>query len=209
MGSSSREELQEDFDALHAVVSRILGHAFGVLTTPERLTLLERLEEETRRLRVPGHALIKQIAEQSDDAELGGKLSLVLAHRLRITRGEASQRVAEATDLGPRRAITGEPLAPRLTATAAAQRDGTIGAAHVRVIRRLFQQLPCWVDLETRETAEAHLADLATQFRPEQVAKLAGRLSDCLNPDGISPRRIGPVGAGWSWVSKTVMGCRT
>jgi hypothetical protein len=184
MGSICREELQDDFDALHTVVSRIVGHSFDALTTPERLTSLERLEHETRRLRAPGHELINQVAEQSDDAELGGKLFHVLADRLRITRGEASQRVAEAADLGPRRAMTGEPLPPRLTATAAAQRDGKIGAAHVRVIRRFLRQLPCWVDSGTRDTAEAHLARLATQFRPEQVAGLAERLSDCLNPDG-------------------------
>jgi hypothetical protein len=184
MGSSSRKEIQEDFDALRTVVSRVVGHSFDALTTPERLALLERLERETRRLRVPGHELINQIAEQSDSTELGGTLSHALADRLRITRGEASRRVAEAADLGPRRALTGEPLPPFLTATAAAQRDGKIGPAHVAVTRRSFNQLPCAVDIDTRECAEKHLAKLATQFRPDQVAKLADRLADCLNPDG-------------------------
>jgi Domain of unknown function (DUF222) len=182
--SSSREEIQEDFYALRTVVSRVVGHSFDVLTTPERLALLEQLEHETRRLRVPGHELINQIAEQSNSTELGGKLSHALADRLRITRGEASRRVAEAADLGPRRAITGEPLPPLLTATAAAQRDGKIGPAHVAVIRQFFNQLPCSVDLDTRECAEKHLAMLATQFRPDMLAELAGRLTDCLNPDG-------------------------
>ena len=184
MGSSDRGEVQEDFDALRTVVSRIVGHSFAALTTPERLALLERLEQETRRLRFPGHALINQIAEQSDSTELGGKLSHVLADRLRITRGEAARRVAEAADLGPRHALTGEALEPRLTATAAGQRDGKIGRAHVAVIRRFFDRLPPSVDIETHENAEAHLAKLATQFRPDQVAKLADRLTDCLNPDG-------------------------
>ena len=102
MLSSSSEGIQEDFDALRAVVSRIVGHSFDGLTIPERLASLERLEQETRRLRVPGHELINQIAEQSDSTELGGKLSHVLADRLRITRGEAGRRIAEAADLGPR-----------------------------------------------------------------------------------------------------------
>jgi hypothetical protein len=184
MHSSNREDIQEDFDALRAVVSRIAERSFDALTTPERMALLERLEHETRRLRVPGHALINQIAEQADSTELGGNLSQVLAERLRITRGEANRRVAEAADLGPRRAITGEPLPPRLPATAAAQREGAIGPAHVAVIRRFFDQLPCSVDLDTRDCAEQHLAKLATRFRPDQVAKLADRLIDCLNPDG-------------------------
>jgi hypothetical protein len=184
MLSSAREEIQEDFDALRAAVSRILGHSYEALTTPERLRLLERLEQETRRLRVPGHQLINQLAEQAPPEELGGKLSHALADRLRITRGEARRRVAEAQDLGPRRALTGESLAPLLTATAAAQRAGDIGAGHVQVIRRFFNRLPGWVDLHTRELAEKHLAELATQFRPEQVADLADTLTDCLNPDG-------------------------
>jgi hypothetical protein len=92
--------------------------------------------------------------------------------------------VADAADLGPRRAITGEPLVPRLTSTAAAQRDGMAGAGHVAVIRRLLQELPCWVDAQTRACAEADLAKLATEYRPEVVRKVAERLACYLNPDG-------------------------
>ncbi|HEY1443222.1 MAG TPA: DUF222 domain-containing protein [Mycobacterium sp.] len=43
--------------------------------------------------------MINQLAERSDPTELGGKLCHALADRLRITRGEASRRVAEAADL--------------------------------------------------------------------------------------------------------------
>jgi hypothetical protein len=70
---------------------------------------------------------------------------------VRSTRGEANRRVAEAADLGPRRAITGEPLPPLLTGTAAAQRNGHIGAGHVRVLRDFVHGLPCSVDVGTRE----------------------------------------------------------
>lgn len=106
----------QDFDALGAVVSRIVGRSFEALTTPERLNLLQRLERETRRLRAPGHELINQLAEQAGPDELGGPLPHALADRLRITRGEARRRVAEAADLGPRRALTGQALPPLLTA---------------------------------------------------------------------------------------------
>ncbi|MEE6139067.1 HNH endonuclease signature motif containing protein [Mycobacterium sp. 050128] len=184
MCSSSREEIQEDFDALRGAVSRIVDHSYDALTTPERLALLERLECETRRLRVPGHELINQLGEQSDSGELGGTLTAALAHQLRITRSEAGRRIAEAADLGPRRAISGEPLPPRLTATAKAQRDGNIGSSHVAVIRQFFDALPSWVDIETREYAEKDLAEHATHYRPDQVAKLADRLAAYLNPDG-------------------------
>ena len=71
-----------------------------------------------------------------------------------------------------------------MPAAAAAQRDGAIGADHVAVIRRLFRQLPESVDIDTREHAEKDLAAKASQFRSDQLAKLARHLMDCLNPDG-------------------------
>jgi Domain of unknown function (DUF222) len=184
MLSMDRDEIVSDFDALDAVMSRLMGRSFEALTTLERLALLERCETVRRGLPAIEHGLINQIAEQADATELGGKLPAALADRLPITRGEAARRVAEAADLGQRRAVTGEPLPPLLTATAQTQRAGRIGTAHARVIRDFFRRLPCSVDLETREAAEAHLAKLAAQFRPEQVAKLADRLADCLDPDG-------------------------
>ncbi|OBH67968.1 hypothetical protein A5682_12315, partial [Mycobacterium mantenii] len=130
------------------------------------------------------HQLINQVGEQADSAELGGKLSWVLADRLHISRAEAGRRIAEAAELGPRRALSGEPLGPVLPATAAAQRDGAIGADHVAVIRRFFHRLPESVDVETCVRAEQHLAVKAGEFGPEQFAKLARRLMDCLDPDG-------------------------
>ncbi len=114
-----------------------------------------------------------QLAAHADATELGGKLCRGLANRLRISRGEAARRIAEATDLGQRQAITGEPLAPWLSATAEAQREGRIGAEAVRVIRGFFHRLPEAVDVETREHAEAQLGR-------------AGR--------GASPRRAGQAG---------------
>ncbi|WP_052742849.1 HNH endonuclease signature motif containing protein [Mycobacterium nebraskense] len=184
MALTDRDEIQGDVDALRAVVSRFQGHSYEALTNPERLQLLEILECETRRLQAPTHQLINQVGEQGDSAELGGKLSWALADRLHITRGEASRRIAEAADLGPRRALSGEPLVPVLPATAAAQRDGAIGSDHVAVIRRLFRQLPESVDIDTREHAEKHLASEATRYRPDELVKLARHLMDCLNPDG-------------------------
>jgi hypothetical protein len=184
MRSSSREDIVEAFDTLRDAVSRVSELSFDALTTPERLNLLERLEVETRRLAVPRHELINQIGEQSNCEELGGKLPAVLAERLRITRGDARRRVAEAADLGPRRGLTGEPLPPLLTATAEAQRAGRIGAAHVRVIRSFLRRLPASVDVGTREAAETHLGELATQFDPETLAGLAEVLAGYLNPDG-------------------------
>ncbi|HYY00166.1 MAG TPA: DUF222 domain-containing protein, partial [Mycobacterium sp.] len=184
MPSSSREEIVEVFDVLKAGMKRAVDLTFDVLTTPERLGLLRNCEEIRRVLSAVEHPLINQLAEQADTTELGGKLAPALANRLRISRAEASRRIHEAADLGPRQALNGEPLAPVLPATAEAQRNGDIGGGHVAVIRGFWHRLPDFVDLETQVKAEAQLARLAGEHRPDVLAKLADKLTDCLNPDG-------------------------
>jgi hypothetical protein len=184
MGSGSREEIVEVFNALDADLDRLCELSFDVLTTPERLRALERLERAARRLRAPEHALINQLDAQAGDEELGGTLRSALADRLRITKAEAGRRIAEAGDLGQRWALTGEPLAPQLAATATAQREGLVDDGHVKVIRSFFAHLPAEVDASTREAAEADLAEKASGYRPDELAKYAQRIMDWLSPDG-------------------------
>ena len=184
MRSSSREEIVEVFDALEAAHKRARDLTFDVFTTPERLGYWKswnRCGADTRPSNTP---LINQLAEQADPTELGGKLPAALANRLRISRAEASRRIHEAADLGQRRALNGEPLEPVLPATAEAQRNGELGAGHVAVIRGFCHRLPDFVDIETRAKAEAQLARLGREHRPDELAKLADKLTDCLNPDG-------------------------
>jgi hypothetical protein len=59
-----------------------------------------------------------------------------------------------------------------------------VGAGHVAVIRGFVHRLPDLVDVETRGLAETQLARLAGEHRPDELAKLATKLTDCLNPDG-------------------------
>lgn len=184
MGASSREDIVEVFDALDADLERLCELSFDVFTTPERLRALERLERVARRPRTPQHTLTNQLGVQAGEDELGGTLRSALADRLRISKSEAGRRIAEAEDLGNRRALTGEPLAPVLPATAAAQREGLLGDEHVRVIRGFFAHLPVDVDLLTRDAAEADLAQKAGGYRPDELAKYAQRIMDWLNPDG-------------------------
>src|ERR1700691_2079483 len=134
MRSSSREEIVEVLDALEAGYKRALDVTFDVLTNPERLAVLERVECFRRQPPAVEPALINPLAPQADAVELGGKLAPALANRLRITRAEASRRIHEAEDLGERRALNGEPLEPVMPATAQAQRNGVIGFGHIAVI---------------------------------------------------------------------------
>ncbi|BBY36880.1 hypothetical protein MMAN_10140 [Mycobacterium mantenii] len=183
-GIIDRDAITAAFDALDDALDGVADLSFDALTPRECLALLERCEKARRRLPVAEHQLINHVARQATPAELGGKLSHALAERTLISRAEAARRIREATDLGPRQGLTGEPLAPALAGTAAAQRAGQLGAGHVAVIRRFCHQLPGWIDQLTRERAEADLAKQGTRYRPEQLAALADTLADCLNPDG-------------------------
>ncbi|HUH72668.1 MAG TPA: DUF222 domain-containing protein, partial [Mycobacterium sp.] len=184
MSSSGREAITATFDALDAAVDTVAGLDFDALTSREWLVLVERCERVRRRLPAIEHPLINHLARQATPEELGGKLSHAIAEWTLISRAEAARRIREAADLGPRRGLTGQPLPPVLAGTAAAQRQGKLGAGQVAVIRRFYHQLPGWVDDATRERAEAQLARLGSQFGPDQLGGLADRLADCLNPDG-------------------------
>ncbi|ODR05382.1 hypothetical protein BHQ21_14385 [Mycobacterium sherrisii] len=172
------------FKGLYAALDTVLGLDTHMLHTRERLTMLRHYERVRRLLCAGEHPLINQLAQEATPEELGGKLSHAVADATLISRAEAGRRVREAADLGERRALTGEPLAPVLAATAKELRSGKLGREHVAIIRRFYHQLPGWIDNETRTQAEADLARLATQYRPEQLVGFAEHLTDCLNPDG-------------------------
>ena len=124
------------------------------------------------------------LARQGTPEELGGKLPYAIAEATLISRAQAARRIREAADLGPRRGLTGQPLPPVLAGNAEHQRRGELGGEQVAVIRNSYHQLPGWVDEATRQAAQAKLAKEGTQFRPEQLAKLATTVADAINPDG-------------------------
>ncbi len=173
------------FDALDAEVDRACALVLDALTVQQQLAVLERCERLRRRIPVIEHPLLNSLARQAPLQELGGGLAHALTERTLISRHEASRRIKEARDLGPRHGLTGEPLPPVLAATAAAQRAGDLGAGQVAVIRKFYHQLPGWVSAAAREFAEAQLAGFGTQFGPEHLKELARGLTDALNPDGI------------------------
>jgi len=183
MGSIGFEQAVIAYDAVDAALDTADAVVAEGLSTVERAQLLRRRQAWRRRLPAGEHALINELACASGE-ELGGTLRGVLADRLRIRRGEAARRIAEAADLGPRRALTGEVLAPRLEHTAAGQRAGRIGSEHVAVIRGFFTRLPGFLDESTRAEAEQKLAVVAGRFRPDELERFAAHLELVLNPDG-------------------------
>jgi hypothetical protein len=172
-------------DLFEAAQADLAALSFDALTAAQALSLKDRLETVSRRAAAVDHRLTQQVTSQAGPVELGGtSWTDIMSHRLRIGRGEARRRLDDAAELGPRTAITGEPLAPVLPNVAAAQAAGTIGAEHVRIIRRFFTDLPTAVDIETRQGCEATLARIASEHTPDALRKAAERLLALVHPDG-------------------------
>jgi len=170
---------------LETAVDAFCAESIDELTAVEALTIMARLEVLQRRLSARGGGLIPKVTAQASPVELGGtSYADVVSRRLHISKGAARRRIADAEQLAPRRAITGEVLAPQLPSVAGALRRGDIGEEHVRIIRSFVDRLPVVVDGPTREAAEQQLADMAARFRPEQLRVGAERMMALLNPDG-------------------------
>ena len=108
------------------------------MSTPQRLAWLDNVETLARILPALRHQPINDLLAQATTEQVGGSLQQVLADRLRIYRRDAARRIEEAADLGARTTLIGEPLPPKLEATAAGQRAGLIGGAggdHPHVLR--------------------------------------------------------------------------
>jgi Domain of unknown function (DUF222) len=180
-----REAVVAVLDRLDADLAELAALALDGLTHLELLTVLARLESRAWRTPALVHRILARLQAEASPVELGAtSMAAVLSERLRISRDEAHNRLKEAADLGPRRSLSGEPLAPKLTHTAAAQARGQIGPEHVRIIRRFFDDLPDAVDFAARERADATLARIACEQLPDGLRKAAARLLALLHPDG-------------------------
>jgi hypothetical protein len=185
---SDREEILATYADWEAVNAKVAALSLDALAHTELLELQHRREVVARSPPAVDHQIINLRAAEADPKALGGtSLPDVLATKLGISKGEAKKRVKHAELLGPRTALTGEPLQPKLPNVAAAQARGQIGSEHVRIIEKFFADLPGHIDGQTRELAEADLARIATGLGPTQFRAAAERLAFLLNQDGDLP----------------------
>jgi Domain of unknown function (DUF222) len=185
---SDREEVLAVIARWEQAQADMAALSFTAFTAPEVLAIQRRLETGYRGQPAVDHRLIHQLTSGSTPTELGAtSWPRVLAEALRISTGEAKGRITQAELLGPRTAVTGEALPPKLPNVAAAQARGEIGPEHVRIIEKFFDVLPSRIDCQTRYLAEADLARSATGLGPTQFRAAADRLALLLNQDGELP----------------------
>ncbi|WP_082022620.1 DUF222 domain-containing protein [Mycolicibacterium setense] len=164
---------------------------FGALTRAQVLAVLDEYETLMCQLPGPLHRLLAQLQAEATPRELGAKSwNAVLRIRWRLSSAEAGRRLAEAAELGPRRAVTGEPLAPVLPVVAAAVGAGLITGDHVKVLRDAVGDLPGFVDQTTREQFEADLVGVAVGVGPKELKETAELRLFLLDQDGPEPDDI-------------------
>ncbi|WP_082763738.1 DUF222 domain-containing protein, partial [Mycolicibacterium mucogenicum] len=135
------------------------------------------------------HQILAAAQTQATAKDIGAKdWPEVLHVRLRISREEARRRVRDTDNLGPRSAITGEPLGPVWELAAGALADGAINAEHIAVITWFFQRVPLWAaDPITLLQCETDLVADARVKTPEDLRRAAQKLLYELDQDGPEP----------------------
>ncbi len=172
-------------DAVNTALDGLLAVDLAGVSRDGLLEVARRFEGLRRRLPVFEHALINEVDGRGVAHELCVPSTAALWRGLlRISPGEAKRRVQAAMNLGPRRGLTGEVLPPLFGAVAAAQAAGLISAEHAYVITTAIDALPGAVAADHEERVQAALVEHATMFDPLELAKLARRMHDVLNPDG-------------------------
>ncbi len=179
------DPVEEILGRLSEVVDDLAELNLTALAPDHLLALLRGVETQRRRLPVHDHRLIAELDARGVAGERCCRdTKTLLRETLRLSAREATARYAAAVDLGPRRAVSGEPLAPIFPAVAAAQADGAISPEQARVITRCVARLPAAVQLEHGPAVEARLVADAAQFDPDLLAKLAALITAHLDPDG-------------------------
>lgn len=153
-------------------------------TQIEGLKLLEQLRREVT------HQTLASIAQLDRSGEFDRRCvtaSVAVAELLGRTPARAKRLVAVARAVFPT-TLDGQPVEPRLSATAAALGAYTIDEAHADVIEQLLDSPAARrLDPGIWTGAEAKLAEWAALYRPDELRRLGTRLVEDLDQDGAAP----------------------
>jgi hypothetical protein len=170
---------------MNAAFEELLALDLTGLGEEEMLEFWRGYERFRRRLPTVDHAMILEAeARGLPEAHHVRSTGQFLRGLLRLDPAEAAGRVRAAEAAGARRAMTGQPLPPAYPAVAAAQAEGLISERHARVVVDTVEKLPDAVRHEHAGQVEAELVGHAQSFDPQQLGKLAARVTAWLDPDG-------------------------
>jgi len=147
---------------------------------------------ETFRNRLPliDHRVIRDATSRDLPGTLTqSTMNQLLVSALRLSPGEAARRVRAAEHVGDRVSMLGQPLAPRWPVLAAAQRDGAVSTEQVNLIERALAKVDRrGFDPADLDAGEQLLTEHAKAFGPKDLAIVAARVVDDIDPDGTLPK---------------------
>ena len=182
------EVVRAALTALRTAYDDLAAGGIETLTCEELFAVADELEILDRQLPTQRHRILTQLQTQATPRELGAKSWRdVLMTRWRLSSAEAYRRLADAAVLGPRHALSGQPLAPVLAATAAAQALGLISREHVEVIGKGMTKLHHQTDPATRDQIEVDWVRHAVGTGPKELADTVARKLFLLDQDGPAP----------------------
>jgi hypothetical protein len=182
------EAVRAALTAMRTAYEELAAGDVDTLTRDELVAAMDELETLGCQLPTQRHRMLARLQAQSTPKELGAKSWRdVLMTRWRLSSSEANSRLTDAALLGPRQALSGQPLAPVLAATAAAQALGLITAEHVETIRKGMARLPGFVDTATRDQVEVDWVRHAVGTGPKELADTVARTLFLLDQDGPAP----------------------
>lgn len=178
-------------ESVRAGVDDLLAADLSSLSGLEVVELLDALEQQTRRLAAVDARVLAEVSERGTAGELGRtSVDDLLTVRLRVSRVEAKRRVRRASELAPRRAVTGERLDPQLAETSAAVRAGEISGDHAIEVGRSLDDIPAHLEAEATTICERALVEAARHMDPLALRRFGRQLVERLDPDGPRPKDV-------------------
>jgi hypothetical protein len=163
----------------------------------ELVSALTATEVELRQAHSRMLGILSEVDGRGVAATLGyANTPALLVHVLRISRGEARNRVAQAEDLVSRTTLTGSVVEASLPRTAEALARGEIGLQQVDVIRKTLAGLSDVVG-EKRVLAESEMLKQAAEDDPNALARFGAGIRDLIDPDGPPPLDPDPQPTQW------------
>ena len=180
------EDVTGALDQIDDALTSLLGTDLAALDAGTLLQVTRRWETLTRRAGAAQLRLIADVDQRHLAVEHGYPHTAALLHDAwNVAPALAKRRVALARDLAPGRALSGEVLPAVFAQTAAAHDTGTISAEHAQVIITAIDTLPSALAAIHDTAIEARLVTDAALLDPPRLAKLARRVTDHLDPDGV------------------------
>jgi len=188
----SESSIREARQAVNTAMATLRAESSSV-TGQELIDQLQFLKTVIRQAEHDSLHTVARLDREGEFAERGVRPAPAVADLLRCRETEARRLVAVAASVFPT-SLRGEPLEPRLPATAMALGGWEIDQAHAEVIERVLRSdAAARLDPRLWANVETQLADLARIYRPDQLAGLARDWIEQLDQDGPAPDEGEPL----------------